>query len=451
MGSDWTLLKSNWSRPETLMVDASEHPAAVPPADGRMPIWAVVLAASAVVAIAMGLRQVMALYLVPVSQELSSGIEAFAFSVALSNIIWGLLAPFTGAYSDRYGASGVLMAGGASTIIGLLLLSAATGPLLIYASGVFLGFGVAGAGVNAVVGAVGRAVPESERTAAIATVGMGSGIGILLVLPYTHVLMALIDWRTSLLVLAATAVAILPLAFVIGGSAGERGVADAAPEAPQPMGAALAQAFRHPSFWLLNAGFFVCGFHVVFYGTHLPAFVSDEGMPPITAVWGLTAVGLGNLIGTYAAGQWGRFYPKRHGLALIYAGRALVFLGFLFLPITEVTVIALSFVLGLLWLSTIPLTSGLVATFFGARWMTMLYGIVFFSHQLGSFLGVWLAGALYDSLQSYDLMWWISVGLGVFAAAIHWPIVEARAVDDPDGKGTAPVAPVCHGCHPIGE
>ena len=172
------------------------------------------------------------------------------------------------------------------------------------------------------------------------------------------------------------------------------------------------------------AGFFVCGFHVVFYGTHLPAYVADQGLGPEVAVIALTVVGLGNLLGTYLAGQWGKHFPKRIGLSLIYLGRAVVFLGFLFLPITATTVILLSAALGVLWLSTIPLTSTLVSTFFGPSWMTMLYGIVFFSHQVGSFLGVWLGGVLFDMLGSYDAMWWISVGLGVFAALIHWPIVE---------------------------
>ncbi|MEO1281067.1 MAG: MFS transporter [Pseudomonadota bacterium] len=388
------------------------------------PVWAIVLAAACIAGIGMGLRQSMALFLVPVSQELGTGREVFALSVAISNIVWGVAAPFTGAFSDRYGTGKVVAFGAINTVLGLVLLNLATTETYVLAAGFFLGLGVAGAGVNAVVGAVGRAAKPEDRTAAIAAIGMGSGVGILLVLPYTHVLISMLDWRGSILVLAATAAIILPLALVVSGRPEEMG----SDVYPQSATAALREAFTYPSFWMLNAGFFVCGFHVVFYGTHLPAFVSDQGLGPEVAVWGLTAIGVGNLIGTYLAGQWGRFYPKRYGLALIYGGRAIVFLGFLYLPITATTVVALSGALGLLWLSTIPLTSGLVATFFGPRWMTMLYGIVFFSHQLGSFLGVWLAGALYDRLQSYDMMWWVSVGLGVFAALIHWPIQE-RVVD----------------------
>ena len=175
---------------------------------------------------------------------------------------------------------------------------------------------------------------------------------------------------------------------------------------------------------MLVTGFFVCGFHVAFYGVHLPAFVADKGLDPSVGVIALTMVGLANLVGTYIAGQSGRFIEKRRGLSLIYFGRCFVFLGLLFLPITATTMIALSVVLGLLWLSTVPLTSSLVATFFGTRWMSMLFGVVFLSHQLGSFSGLWLAGYLYDATKSYDMMWWISIALGLFAAAVHWPIQE---------------------------
>ena len=390
----------------------------------------VVLAAASIAAIGMGLRQVMGLYMVPVTETLGLGRESFALAIAIANLVWGLSAPFTGAISDKYGTGIVVVFGAVTTSIGLLLMYFAQTDVDLFLSGIFMGFGVAGAGVNAVVGAVGRAASPDDRSAAIASVGMGAGVGILVALPYSHLLIEQLGWQTSLLVLAATASVILLLAWPVSGKP------EAEPElvSPQSLKEALSEAFRLPSFWLLNAGFFVCGFHVVFYGTHLPAFVADQGLSPEVGVWGLMIVGLGNLIGTYLAGQWGRHYSKRYGLSLIYLGRSFVFLGFLFLPITPFTVIALSGVLGLLWLSTIPLTSSLVAVFFGAKWMTMLYGIVFFSHQVGSFLGVWLGGAIYDRLQSYDAMWWISVVLGLVAAAVNWPIEErpvARLRADP--------------------
>ncbi|MEQ8825322.1 MAG: MFS transporter [Filomicrobium sp.] len=384
------------------------------------PVWVIVLAAASVAAIGMGLRQVMGLYLVPVTETLGLGREAFALAIAVANIVWGVAAPFTGAISDRYGTGIVVVFGGLMTIAGLIVMRYAATDVDLLISGVFLGLGVAGAGVNAVVGAVGRAAAPEERSAAIASIGMGAGIGILIALPYAHLVLESMGWQQSLLVLAATASLILLLAIPVSGRPEQL----ESTEAAQTLTEALQEAFRHPSFWLLNAGFFVCGFHVVFYGTHLPAFVADKGLSPDVGVWGLMIVGLGNLIGTYLAGQWGRFYSKRYGLSFIYLGRAFVFLGFLILPITPLTVIALSGVLGLLWLSTVPLTTSLVATFFGARWMTMLYGIVFLSHQLGSFLGVWLGGAIYDRFQSYDAMWWISLALGLLAALVHWPIDE---------------------------
>lgn len=387
---------------------------------GGKPLWLIVLAASSIAAIGMGLRQVMGLYLAPVTDTLGLGREAFALSIAIANIVWGLAAPVVGVVSDKYGAGRVIVFGALATATGLLLMCWAKTDLDLVWSGVFMGLGIAGAGINATVGAVGRAAPAEERTAAIATVGIGAGLGMLLALPYTHLLIGALGWQTSLIVLAATAMIIVALVWPLSGEAGRH-----APQlVPQSAGEAIREAARLPSFWLLNLGFFVCGFHVVFYATHLPPFVADLGLGPEIAVWGLTAVGIGNLAGTYLAGQWGRRLPKRYGLSLIYIGRALVFLGFLFLPLTGGTVIALSALLGVLWLSTVPLTSGLVATFFGPRWMTMLYGFVFLSHQVGSFMGVWLGGAIYDRLGSYDAMWWISVGLAMFAALIHWPIVE---------------------------
>jgi predicted MFS family arabinose efflux permease len=383
------------------------------------PVWLIVLACATIAAIGMGLRQVMGLYLRPVTEVLGVGREAFGLAIAIANIVWGLAAPFVGAVSDKHGTGRVVIFGALCTAGGLGVMYAATSDLHLFVSCVLMGFGVAGAGVNAMVGAVGRAAAPEQRTAAIAALGMGSGIGIFIALPYTHLLIEQLGWKTSLLVLAATALAMLPLALPVSGKPTVQAL-----EIPQTLSGALREAFRHPSFWLLNAGFFVCGFHVVFYGVHLPAYVADQGLGNDVAVIALTAVGIGNLVGTYLSGQSAKFVEKRIGLSLIYLGRALIFLGFLFLPITGTTIIVLSAALGLLWLSTVPLTTGLVATFFGPAWMTMLYGIVFFSHQVGSFLGVWLAGRVFDITRSYDAMWWISVALGLFAALVHWPIKE---------------------------
>ena len=391
------------------------------PSPSKVISWSmIVLAASAVAAIGMGVRQTMGLFLKPMTMELGIGREDFAIAIAVANLVWGVAAPFTGAISDKYGAGRVVVFGALCTAIGLLLMWGANDRAHLIASGVFLGLGVAGAGINALVGAVSRAAPPEKRTQAIAAIGMGSGVGILIALPYAHLLMDYVGWKTTLLVLSATCMLMIPLAFPVSG----RPVTVVSKDRPQSITAALREACRHPSFLLLNAGFFVCGFHVVFYGVHLPAYVADRGFEPRVAVISLVLVGVGNLVGTYLAGQSSKFMQKRHALSFIYSIRALIFVGFLVLPITPLTVMVLSGALGLVWLSTVPLTSGLVATFFGPTWMTMLYGVVFFSHQLGSFLGVWLGGVVYDATKSYDMMWWISIGLGLFAAAIHWPISE---------------------------
>jgi predicted MFS family arabinose efflux permease len=383
------------------------------------PLWVVVLSAGLIVGVAMGLRQVMGLYLPPMTAALGIGVEPFSTAMAVANLIWGIGAVFAGMVADRYGAGRVVTGGIAATMAGLYVMFAARSPADLMLSGVLLGIGVSGTGITALVGAAGRAAPPEKRTAAIASLGMASGIGGFVAFPYTHVLMDLVGWQTSLLVLAGTLALVLPLAWPLSGKPTAAGPADT-----QTLGQAFKEAFTHPSYLLLTTGFFVCGFHIAFYGVHLPRFVADRGLDASVGVWALTSVGLANLVGTYVAGQSPRFIEKRLGLSFIYFGRCFVFLGLLLLPITGFTVIALSIVLGLLWLSTVPLTSSLVSTFFGTRWMSMLFGVVFLSHQVGSFMGLVLAGVLYDATKSYDMMWWISIGVGLMAAAVHLPIRE---------------------------
>lgn len=399
------------------MSQASAAPAITP---ARLPVWLVVLAAGGIVGVAMGLRQVMGLYLKPMTTELGVGREAFSTAMAVANIVWGIGAVFAGAIADKYGAGRVIMASAASTMAGLYLMYAAKTGNDLLVSGVLLGLGVSGTGITALVGAVGRAVPPEKRTQAIASLGMAGGIGGFIAFPYAHLMIENFGWQKSLLILMVTATIMMPLAWFMAGSPQTQVTA----AKPQSLVEAFREAFSTPSFWLLTAGFFVCGFHVAFYSVHLPAFVADKGLEPWVGVWALTLVGTANIIGTYIAGQSGRFVEKRIGLSLIYFGRVFAFLGLLFLPITPWTVIGISVLLGFFWLSTVPLTSGLVGLFFGTTWMSMLFGFVFFSHQLGSFAGLWLAGRLYDATKSYDTMWWISIALGLFAAAIHWPIRE---------------------------
>jgi predicted MFS family arabinose efflux permease len=395
------------------------------------PIWLMVVSAAAIVGISMGLRQVMGLFLPPMTRDLGLSREAFALAMAVANLVWGLGSPLAGAVADKFGTGRVVVVGALATMLGLYLMQAATSEAMLLVSGVLLGIGISGAGISSLVGVVGRNAPPEKRTQAIAAVGMGGGLGVLIALPYTHIVMELLGWRACLVALVITAALMLPLGWPLSGRP-----TPIMAEKPQSLGEALREAFTHPSFWLLTAGFFVCGFHLAFYGVHLPAYVADLGMPSSVAPMALTLVGISNMIGIWCAGRWGQSLPKRHGLSLIYMARAVVFLGFLFLPKTSVTIIVLSVLLGFLWLSTVPLTSALVATFFGPAWMSMLYGLVFLSHQIGSFLGVWMAGLLFDMTKSYDTMWWLSVGLGVFAALINWPIKEqpvARLAARPAG------------------
>lgn len=301
-----------------------------------------------------------------------------------------------------------------------LITQASTGTGLLVA-GVLLGIGSSGSGVTALVGAVGRAVPPEQRTAAIASLGMATGIATFLAYPYVHVLIEAFGWRTSLLLVAGTVALTLPLTMILPGGAPVTAVTV---RGAQTMIEAFREAFATPGFWLLTFGFFVCGFHVAFYSVHLPAFVQDQGLGAWVGVWSLMAVGITNIIGTWLAGQSGRFFQKRTVLTTIYFARTVLFFGLLVLPITPLTIIATSALLGLFWLSTIPLTSALVGTFFGTSWMSMLFGFVFLSHQLGSFLGLVLAGRFYDATHSYTPMWWISAGLGLVAGLLNLPIKE---------------------------
>jgi predicted MFS family arabinose efflux permease len=332
----------------------------------------------------------------------------------------GIAAPFTGAFIDKLGAGRVVMICVVIACLGLYLMYAATSGPTLLASGVLMGVGASGLGMPSLIGAVSRAAPPEKRLSAIASLGIASGVGSFVAVPLIHWLMETVGWQQSLLWLIGLTLLLIPAAIPI---AGKPAVA-AASARDQTLKAALAEAFAHPSFWLLTLGFFVCGFHVAFIITHLPNFAKTQGLPGWVGPWAISFVGIANIVGTYLAGQSGKYIEKRRGLSLIYVARAIIFSGFLLLPMTPWVVIGLCGLLGLFWLSTVPLTSGLVATFFGTQWMSMLFGIVFLSHQIGSFTGVWMAGRLFDTYQSYDVMWWISIALGLLSALVNWPIAE---------------------------
>ncbi len=386
-----------------------------------LPLWVLILIVGTIVGVSMGRAQSMGLYLQPVTSTLSVGREAFALSIAVTQLLMGVGAPFSGALIDTFGAGRVIVACVLATIAGLYFMYAATSATDLLICGALMGIGVSGTGVTSLVGTVGRLAPPEKRLSAIASIGMAAGIGSFVALPVMHFLIEFAGWQTSLLWLMVITALLIPLAWPIGGKPQQ---AASGPVRSQTLREALKEAFSHPSYWLLTAGFFVCGFHVAFVVVHLPAFAVDQGMPGWVGPFALSVVGIANIIGTFLAGQSGRFIEKRRLLSVIYLARSVIFLGFLFLPLTPVTVIVLCGLLGLFWLSTIPPTSGLVATFFGTQWMSMLFGVVFLSHQVGSFIGVWLGGRLFDLTKSYDAMWWISVALGVISALINWPIKE---------------------------
>ena len=402
-------------------------------ANPALPLWLLILIVGTIVGVSMGRTQSMGLYLPPVTKALDIGREPFGLAMALAQLTLGLGAPFFGGLIDKFGAGRIVVICLLAAIAGLYLMYAASSANDLLISGVLLGIGVSGTGITALVGTIGRLAPPEKRLSAIASIGMAAGIGGFVALPVMHLLIELVGWKQSLVWLMAITALLIPLAWPIGGKPVRR----EGPVRDQTLMEALREAFQHPSFWLLTAGFFVCGFHVAFIMVHLPAFTVDQGLPSWVGPYALSVVGIANIVGTFIAGQSGRFIEKRRGLSLIYFGRAILFLGFLYLPITPVSVIVICGLLGLLWLSTIPLTSGLVATFFGTTWMSMLFGIVFLSHQLGSFLGVWLGGRLYDMTKSYDAMWWISIALGLLAALINWPIQEKPVARLAAGAQTA--------------
>jgi predicted MFS family arabinose efflux permease len=389
-------------------------------ARSTLPLWALITIVGIIVGLSMGRSQSMGLYLPPITQALDVGRESFALAMAIAQLLMGVGAPLSGALIDKFGAGRIIVLCVLAAIAGLYFMYAATSTTDLLISGTLMGIGVSGTGVTSLVGTIGRLAPPDKRLSAIASIGMAAGIGGFVALPVMHFLIEATGWKQSLLWLMLITALLIPLAWPLGGKP------EPAPGVvrQQTVREALSEAMRHPSYWFLIVGFFVCGFHVAFIMVHLPAFAIDQGLPSWVGPFALSVVGIANIIGTYIAGQSGRFIEKRRGLSLIYFGRSVLFLGFLFLPMTPATVIILCGLLGLLWLATIPLTSGLVATFFGTTWMSMLFGIVFLSHQVGSFLGVWIAGRLFDMTKSYDAMWWISIALGLVAALAHWPIQE---------------------------
>lgn len=371
-----------------------------------------------IISLSLGIRSGMGLFLKPMNADLNVGLGVIGFGIAISNLLWGFASPFLGGIADRFGTMRVSIAGALAYIAGMAVLAMSAGATEIILSNVLTGIGITGAGLSVVLGAVGRAAPPEKRTSALAIVSATGSVGQFFMLPLSQGLLDAYGWSIALFVLAAIAALMLPLSL---GLAGDKTMAASS---GQSFRQALSEAAGTRGFWLLTAGFFVCGFHVVFVGVHLPGYLAEKAMPTWLAAWALGVVGLANIVGTLCAGWLGNRFQKKSVLALLYLARSAVFVMFLVVPLSVYSTFAFAFLLGLLWLSTVPLTSGLVAHIFGPAYMSMLYGIVFMSHQVGSFFGAWLGGLMFDMTGSYDVMWWVSVALGVTAALLHWPISE---------------------------
>jgi predicted MFS family arabinose efflux permease len=377
---------------------------------------------SFILLLSFGVRSSFGLFLQPMSLDLGWGREAFALAMALQNLLWGVSQPFVGAIADKYGTARTVLGGGLLYVLGVYLMSTTSSPPELYFSaGVLVGLGLSGTGFGVVLAAVGRSVPAERRSVALGITTAVGSLGQFLLPPIGQAFLAAYGWQTALLLLAAGSAAMVLAA------GGLRGRMATAGQGEQTIGQALTEARQHSGFLYLTAGFFVCGWHVAFIAVHLPAYLADGGISTEIAAWCLALVGLFNVIGSYVAGVLGGRLSKKYCLSFLYLARSVVILVFIMLPLSVGSALLFAAAMGLLWLSTVPLTSGLVAQIFGPRYMATLFGIVFLSHQIGSFLGIWLGGYLYDAYGSYDLIWWLSIALGLVAALLHWPIDE-RAV-----------------------
>ena len=384
------------------------------PKTWRTPIL-VLACGGLIMTLAMGARHGFGLFLQPMSAAHGWGRETFAFALALQNLMWGVAQPFTGLIADRYGAGRVLFVGALLYVAGLVWMAyAANGTELALSAGVLIGIGLSGTTFSIVYGVLGRIYPPEQRSMALGIAGAAGSFGQFAMLPATQALITGMGWLNALLVLAATAALMAPLSAVLAEPArsgdGHR---------KQPVRAAIAEAAGHKGFWLLTFGYFVCGFQVVFIGVHLPAYLGDHGLPGKVGVICLALIGFFNIIGTYGAGWLGQRHSKKHLLAFIYVARSVIIALFLAAPLTPWSAYLFAAAMGLLWLATVPLTNGIVAQVFGVHYLSMLGGFVFFSHQIGSFLGAWLGGVLFDRTGAYDLVWGIAIALGVVAMALN--------------------------------
>ena len=394
----------------------------------------ILICGAAIVTLSMGTRHAFGLWLQPVTQAQGWTRETFALAIAVQNLTWGLAGIFSGMVADKFGAVRVVIVGGLLYALGLAGMAFSTTPLMFtLTTGVLLGVAQAGTTYAVIYGVIGRNVSADKRSWAMGVAAAAGSFGQFLMVPTSGQFILTLGWQNALLALAAMAMLIIPLAWGLrepGFAAGATAMRELT------IVQALREAFKYPSFQLLMAGYFVCGFQVVFIGVHMPSYLRDKGLSPQVASYALALIGLFNVFGTYAAGMLGQRMQKKNILSFIYFARSLAISVFLIEPLTPASVYIFSSVMGLLWLSTVPPTNAVVAQIFGVAHLSMLGGFVFFSHQIGSFMGVWLGGLLYDRTGSYDVVWYIAIALGIFAGLINMPVKEAAIL-----RGAKPASP----------
>lgn len=392
----------------------------------------VLLAGSLIALVALGMRHSFGLFLDPITGSLS-GVdrESFGFAIALQNLMWGVAQPFAGMIADRYGSARVIFVGGVLYATGLVCASAASTNLaLVLGFGVLVGIGLSATSYAVVLGAVGRRFPPERRSSALGVASLGGSLGIFLSVPLTLGLIDSLSWPATLVSLACFAAIICVLAPILSGRSVE-------PNVEQSLSAALGEALSHRGFVLLVLGFFVCGFQLAFIGTHLPAYLLDRHLAPWLGGAALATIGATNIAGTFVCGVLGDFLSKKKILVVLYVARAGAVAVFVVFPPSDISTLLFAAVMGFTWLGTVPLTTGIVAQIFGARYLATLVGIVFLMHQTGSFLGAWLGGLVFERTGNYDLMWWSVVLSGVLAALIHLPIDERPLADEERVPGSA--------------
>ena len=385
----------------------------------------VIVAGCVLLLVSFGIRHSSGLYLIPISNQLGSGREIFGLAIAIQFLMIGFGSPIFGAIADKYGSGKAALYSVILFLIGLYLFSLVNSSVMLIFSQAIFGLGCAGCGTAVVLGAVGKAVSEKHRTLSLGIVMAAGSLGQFLIVPLTGAMIEATDWQRSIVYLCFIALIMLLFSLALSlpsKNSGGEGNQD------RLLKSVLVEAFGNRSYILLTVGFFVCGFHVSFVATHLPAYLEDISLPVWIGSWSLALIGLFNVVGTIMFGYLGDSKSKKNLLVILYSLRSFLFLVFIFIPKTETTILIFAALLGVLWLSTVPLTSGIISVIFGSRYMSMLYGFTFFSHQIGSFTGSWFGGRFYDLYGSYDVMWWICVGLGFASAAMHFPIYEKPLV-----------------------